>query len=455
MSDTLSMITPPLMVIELLIAEYMFTHGLTRRGWFWVAFIGYGLACVIITVWTEIAYVLITGRDFIYGGGVGIMSDSLFKLVFYCSIFIMTIACVFFSYKQTLTQILFCCAGAYATQHIARNVSSMIAYAPIFSNESYGVALTLLLDVVVYFVVYFAVYLLLIKPRGDNAVYNGNNKRKVIISLTVIIVCIVMSRLTNDIVGRTLLSTIAESTYSILSCALVLISQFGVSENDSMHYKVDSMTELLHQERKQYELSKETIDLINIKCHDLKHQISALRQNASEESIAEIEHAVMIYDSGVKTGNDVLDVILTEKKLQCESRNVQMTCMVKNDLISFMDAMDIYSLFGNAISNAIESVCELPDNQNRCVGVTVNGVGGMAVVHVENYFDGKLKIADGLPVTNKDADYHGFGMKSMARIARKYGGELTVSVADNKFNLDVVLPMPEPQAGDKPQKSQS
>lgn len=442
MADVLSFITPIAIVIEILVADFLFALRFNRRNWFWLSFIGYGIGSIIITVWTEIAYVLITEQGFIYGAGVSNLSDSVFKFLFYFSIFVMTIACVFFSYKESLPQVLFCCSGAYATQHIARNISLLIGLIPIFSYGKWSTLFYLLMSGVVYVAVYLSVYFLFIRCHSTNAIYNGNNIRKVILSLTVIVVCIGMSRLTNDVAQKSMLFTVAGAIYAILSCMLVLNSQFEMTANDSMHYEVASMSELLRQERKQYELSKETIDLINIKCHDLKHQISALRKDASEENISEIEHAIMIYDSAVKTGNDVLDVILTEKKLLCESKNIQMTCMVKGELVEFMDKMDVYSLFGNALSNAIESVSRLPDENDRCIGIVVRNIGAMLIIHVENCFDGKLKIENGLPVTIKnDRGYHGFGMKSMQRVAEKYGGEMNVAAKENKFNLDILIPL--------------
>ena len=54
------------------------------------------------------------------------------------------------------------------------------------------------------------------------------------------------------------------------------------------------------------------MDIINIKCHDLKHQIGMLENMDSserKEAIKELQRAVIIYDSIIKTGNDTLDLI--------------------------------------------------------------------------------------------------------------------------------------------------
>ena len=105
-----------------------------------------------------------------------------------------------------------------------------------------------------------------------------------------------------------------------------------------------------------------------------------------------------------------------------------------------MDEMDIFSLFGNAISNAIENVSKIADPKRRQVSLKVRRMGNVCAIHVENYYTGKINIQDGLPVTDKDENYHGFGMRSMKRIVESYGGAITVTVTDELFILDMAMP---------------
>ena len=68
---------------------------------------------------------------------------------------------------------------------------------------------------------------------------------------------------------------------------------------------------------KQFEERKEQIDLINRKCHDLKHQIAALEfisdKKEYEQSIREMKDAVQMYDEDLHTGNLALETIIKEK----------------------------------------------------------------------------------------------------------------------------------------------
>lgn len=80
------------------------------------------------------------------------------------------------------------------------------------------------------------------------------------------------------------------------------------------------------------------MELINIKCHDLKHwfqRLQGLSGSAYEKEAKEIQKALTIYDSMFQTGNQILDTILTEKKLYCEYNKINMTCIAEGEKLDF------------------------------------------------------------------------------------------------------------------------
>lgn len=66
-----------------------------------------------------------------------------------------------------------------------------------------------------------------------------------------------------------------------------------------------------------------------------------------------------------RTGNETLDIVLTDKLLYCEKNNVTITCIADGKSLSFMSEEDIYSLFGNALDNAVLAVEQLPEPYQR------------------------------------------------------------------------------------------
>ena len=144
-----------------------------------------------------------------------------------------------------------------------------------------------------------------------------------------------------------------------------------------------------------------------------------------------------------RTGNDALDVILTEKSLLCAQNDIKVTCIADGKALAFMSETDTYSLFGNALDNAIEALANVEDKEKRTIGLIVKRSGGFVSVHIYNYCPVRPTFSDGIPVTTKaDKLSHGFGMASIRMIAAKYGGEMSASADDEMFRLDVLFPDP-------------
>lgn len=235
--------------------------------------------------------------------------------------------------------------------------------------------------------------------------------------------------------------------YDLASCLLVLWLQVEQRREVQLQAAVETERRLRFQTQEQYELSRENIDLINRKCHDLKHQIAALRFMDSKEereaSLQEIERSVMIYDAVAKTGNEVLDTVLTEKSLLCERQGIAWTCMADGALLDFINPVDLYTLFGNALDNAIEGSLQVPERERRNVSVTVQNRHGAAFIQVENYFTQAIRMERGLPQTSKpDKENHGFGVGSIRSVTQRYGGTMDISTDDGIFVLSVLIPLP-------------
>lgn len=179
--------------------------------------------------------------------------------------------------------------------------------------------------------------------------------------------------------------------------------------------------------------------------YELLHAKHADNERAeTERLLANIEREVNVYDAVVETGNEALDTILTEKSLTCSGEGIVLTVIAEGSSLGFMAPADIYSLFGNALDNAIEAVRDVTDAERRTIAVSVQRRGQMVAVSVENCCAHVPRIPEGgLPETTKnDRENHGFGMRSMRQIAERYGGSLHAGVESDVFYLNVLLAMP-------------
>ena len=211
--------------------------------------------------------------------------------------------------------------------------------------------------------------------------------------------------------------------------------------------EMENLQQMLKMQYEHYRVSEETIDLINRKYHDLKHQIAFLKSDITEsqkrEYLDEMEAEVRQYEAQNHTGHHIVDTILTEKHLQCQRLGIQMTAVVDGTALSFLPVMEICSLLGNALDNAIEAVQQVEDPQERLIHFSAARQKGFLRIAVGNRFRGDLKIRDGLPVTTKeDKSFHGFGVRSMKSIAEQHDGSLHTEVRDGWFRLSILIPVP-------------
>lgn len=229
-------------------------------------------------------------------------------------------------------------------------------------------------------------------------------------------------------------------------CITSLYLQSALFKKSSMRKELETIQLLWHQQKGQYQLSKETIELINHKCHDLKHQVQAIRavkdEKERETYLEKIEKSVQIYSAIVRTGNEILDTILTEKSLICENSGIHINCVADGSLLAFMNPVDLYTLFGNALDNAIEAVRKLESKEKRVIDIMLYERQSFLMLQIVNPMCGEVKFEDGLPLTTKAKNgYHGYGMKSMLHTIQKYEGHLTTEVKNGCFYFNVMLPL--------------
>ena len=229
---------------------------------------------------------------------------------------------------------------------------------------------------------------------------------------------------------------------------VMLYAQLEMRREADLKHELAAMDSILHKQYEIYRISKENDELINRKYHDLKHQIEIIRNENDPEKrevyLKEIDSAIKQHQAENQTGNEVLDTILFGKSLYCAENQINFTCVADGKLLNFMEVMDICTIFGNALDNAIESVEKIKDAEKRLISMTVSSQNSFVLIRFDNYFESTIKMEEGMPLTTKkDAGNHGYGIKSIRLTAEKYGGSATVHTEDKWFSLLVLLPLPE------------
>ena len=350
----------------------------------------------------------------------------------------------------------FFCAKAFINAEFAASLCWQIHYfyTGDFSGQEKGIPEQMLWRVlhmvVIYAVLYILIYLIERYLKKDIEELQITRRELLVVYFVLIMVYCISNVSYVDVKSifsaGTAMDVFIIRTLADLSGMAVLYAYHIQVKEIQMRFEKDTLRNIMDMQYKNYKLSKESIDIVNQKYHDLKHQINLLKSGADSEKAGEyleqMEREIKIYETQNKTGNKVLDTILTSKSMHCQRHGIELKFMGEGQLLNFMEDMDISALFGNMLDNAIESVVKIKDRQKRLISLHVIQDKQFIRIRTENYCEENVQFQDGIPITTKkDKRFHGYGMKSMKKIVEKYGGSVMAGKANNWFELKILIPM--------------
>ena len=179
------------------------------------------------------------------------------------------------------------------------------------------------------------------------------------------------------------------------------------------------------------------VDLAGVLILTVQHE--QLREAALHSELAELDGVLhRQYEAENKTGNPVLDTLLTAKSLYCQQHHITMTCVADGHLLDFLETGEICTIVGTALDNATESVETEPDHEKRLIRVAVYAQNGFVMLRFENYCAQEVELgADGLPRRNT---HGGSDLRGVRAAAEKRGGTMTLHWENEWFTLRVLLP---------------
>ena len=292
-----------------------------------------------------------------------------------------------------------------------------------------------------------AVYLLF--GRGNRLAFNPDRRIRYVILLAaalnaadLILNGVLYITDPNANFGATML---AMRCYSLLFNFVTLYMLYNLIIRRNFEREQDMLRGLMRTRESQYHFSRELINSINVKSHDLKKQIRYLKASSGEHAdfIAEVESLADAYDATYHTENAALNAVLTEKSLLCLENKIPFSFTGDGDGLDFMRGIDLFTLFANLLDNAVEASLKLEEGE-RSVRLVMKRQFDFISIHCANRFSGELIERDGALRTLKaDAEEHGFGYRSMEEIVDKYDGSITHRAEDGTFVVNILLPLPE------------
>jgi len=407
-------------MLQILLAEALYTLSFQRRSHFAMrAVVGTELYCLLCLVVPNF---------------VARYTAGFFSMI----MFVLSVGLCAYLFDVKLETLLFACIGAQLTQNLSYNIENTIYF--LFPGTFTSVR-WLILSVCVTGVTYAACYFLFARPAGRRKMYAPHRVVYIIAVMSALFVYAVQYMYMVYQIHSIWLARLP----LVLCCGLGLFAMFGWLTVLSEKEEKLLLERLIEKEKAHYEASRDNMDALNRKAHDLKHQLLVLEQTGrmDAEELQDMTSTVEQFEQIFHTGNPILDIVLEEKNMICQRNQIQLMVIADGGALSFMKNADVAAFFGNALDNAIECECQVEKTGLRYVSMNIHQENDFVSIMVENYLnEARIQNDEGLfDTTKSNKQYHGFGLRSMKYIARKYGGSVYTETKGSRFILNAILPM--------------
>ena len=333
----------------------------------------------------------------------------------------------------------YCCARAFIVAEFAASVEWQF-HCGIWPQRGAWEPLSLLLLAVVYAVVYG--FLFCFESRRKIAARLVITPTAMLMAVVMAVTVFAVSNLSFVSGDEVTIVVFYIRTLVDFAGVLILGVQHEQLREAALHSELAAMDNVLYRQYEQYKQSKENIRLINRRYHELKMQIAAIRAERDkvkqDAALAEMEGDIHRYEAENKTGNPVLDTLLTAKSMYCQQHGINLTCVADGTLLDFLTTGEICTIVGTALDNATESVLTEQDPEKRLICVAVYAQNGFVMLRFENYCAQPVELGpDGLP---RQSSHGGYDLKSVRAAAETHGGTVTLHWENEWFTLRVLLP---------------
>lgn len=230
----------------------------------------------------------------------------------------------------------------------------------------------------------------------------------------------------------------------------IVTSLFGLFFHISSGYRQAELSVLTEHIRQNYLLAMQRQEMdteVMRMYHDIKNQLigiagtddGAVRRVRAERLLEQVKG----FERIAYSGNSVLDALLNSKAEKAAGQQTTLNLFIEKNEYFCLDSMDLCSIIGNALDNALEAVAMLKPDE-RTVNMKMAVVKGVLVIKVENPYQGELQMENNRLLSRKPGPHHGIGLSSIQYSTEKNGGKMQLDICEQKFSLKIMIPAGEP-----------
>lgn len=188
--------------------------------------------------------------------------------------------------------------------------------------------------------------------------------------------------------------------------------------------------------------------------HDMKQSYNVISQFVADEHydklkeyLLQMNNLINSISSAITTNNDVVNAILNTKLSTAKSNGIKTLCNTIKDMhIKQIEEIDLCHLIGNLLDNAIEAAVKCTNDHTKYIEISITEHKNIFMIKVKNsYVQGTLNPKFKTSKLNKIN--HGFGIKTIKKIANKYNGFADFYTEDDLFCCNVMIPIKQNENG--------
>ncbi|MBQ7639121.1 MAG: sensor histidine kinase [Clostridia bacterium] len=309
--------------------------------------------------------------------------------------------------------------------------------------------LELLVGIIIDLVFFGAGMWLSVRRTKKNAAYMDVTKNGAILFLLIVLSTTVFVA-TLLIIGSSFSkSKQTEFMFMLLNVPVITATvSFALMRFFNMKNQNENYKQQLKMQIKQFQWMEQMVEDVRMFRHDFPKKMRPLIAYLDEDRPEEAKKmAEQFSDFAARTGeryhtgNFRLDTVLFCEQQLAERENIKFD--VPFDTVFPSDGIDpddIYTIFPNALDNAIEACRSVPE-EKRVISLRTRMDKQTVFVTIRNPVAAAVKTKDGLPQTTKtDKSMHGYGFRSIKKAAAKYGDDnVSFSAENGEFELRIFL----------------
>lgn len=232
----------------------------------------------------------------------------------------------------------------------------------------------------------------------------------------------------------------------LLVVSLVLLVAIVILAEDSVRKKNEILTLRDEMQNNWYQNVQEELEQERIRIHDVKQHFLILQAYEKEKDwenlhqyLEKVGERYIETQIPVCTGNRILDIILHQKRIEAEQKNIKWTIRVVKLQELPISEDETVALFGNLLDNAIEA-CERMGKEGRWILVRISRQKKILSIEISNSIENIPREKNGRFITSKEKqEWHGYGGKSVQRIVERHEGEMFYQVGKKEFCVRITF----------------